>query len=375
MSQSAVLDQPEQVRVIDKNRMIELCEKMPDFCRDAIKRAERVRIPYEIPKNIIIVGMGGSAIGGQLLKDWLHNKASIPIEVCRDYVLPGYADRSSLVVAVSYSGQTEETLTAFLEAARRHCTIVTVSSGGHLQAFSEKLQTPHIGIPEGFAPRAAIAYTFFPLVVLMEKLGVAKNVKGEVQETLQVLRKVSEENKLKVPLKNNQAKKLATEIEGTVPIVYGFRQYDSVARRLKCQFNENSKVPSKFDVFSELNHNEVVGWEAPRNLTKHFSIILIRDSQEPPEIKHRIEITKQIASKKVSRMLEIHAVGKHKLARMLSAMYVGDFASIYLALLRGVDPTPTKTIARLKREMKKKLDMTEKLERQMRQIGTPFTDI
>lgn len=365
MSRLVVLDNPDDVKTIDKGNMLELCEKMPDLCRDAIKRAEKVKISHALPRNIIVVGMGGSAIGGQLLKDWLHDKAAVPIEIVRDYILPRYANENSLVIAVSYSGKTEETLSAFLEAVKRHCMIITVSSGGQLQAFAERMKTSHISIPSGIAPRAAIAYTFFPLVVLMEKLGIVKKVREEVEETLQILTKVSDENKLNVPMKNNQAKKIAAEIEGTVPIVYGFRQYGSIARRMKCQFNENSKVPSKFDVFSELNHNEIVGWEAPQNLTRHFSIVLIRDPQEPPEIKHRIEITKQIASKKVGKILEISALGRHKLARMLSVMYVGDFASIYLAVLGGVDPTPTKTIADLKRKMKSKLDMTGKFEREI----------
>ncbi|MDH5448087.1 MAG: bifunctional phosphoglucose/phosphomannose isomerase [Candidatus Bathyarchaeota archaeon] len=371
MQKLTVLDQPDKVKAIDKSNMLGACEKTPDFCRDAVKRAEKVEIPisYKSPKNVIVAGMGGSAIGGELLKNWLYDRASIPIEVCRDYVLPAYANENSLIVAVSYSGETEETLSAFLEAIKRRCMVLTVSSGGHLQTFSQKLKIPHILIPsDSPAPRAAIAYLFFPLVVLMKKLCVAKKANEEIEETLRVLQKISEENALRTPLKNNMAKKLALEIGDTVPIVYGFRQYNAVARRLKCQFNENSKVPSKFDVFSELNHNEVVGWEAPRNLTKAFSILVIRDSKEPREIKQRIEVTKQIASKKVCRILEIRAVGKQKLAKMLSAMYMGDFVSIYLALLRGVDPTPTKTIAHLKREMKKEFDMTARLEKEIEKI-------
>jgi len=368
MSKLTVLDEPDRIRVIDKGTMLELCEKTPNFCRDAIKRAEKVRMPYKSPRNVIVVGMGGSAIGGELLKNWLSDRASISIEVCRDYVLPAHVDENSFVVAVSYSGETEETLSAFLEAVKRGCMVVAVSSGGHLQTFSRKLNIPHILIPTGLPPRAAIAYTFFPLVILMEKLHVSEEVNEEIEEAIRVLQKLSEENRLDVPLEKNEAKTLAVEIKGTVPIIYGFRQYNSVARRLKCQFNENSKVPSKFDAFSELNHNEVVGWEAPENLTKTFSIILIRDSEEPPEFKNRIEITKQIASSKVSKILEIKAIGKHKLTKMLSAMYIGDFASIYLALLRGVDPTPTKTIVHLKQEMKKKLDMTLKYGEEIRKI-------
>jgi glucose/mannose-6-phosphate isomerase len=371
MQKLTILDQQEKVKAIDKSNMLEACEKTPDFCRDALKRAEKTELPtsYKPPKNVIVAGMGGSAIGGELLKDWLHDTAAIPIEVCRDYILPAYASEKSLVIAVSYSGETEETLSAFLEAVKRRCMVVTVSSGGHLQTFSQKLTLPHITIPTGLpAPRAAIAYLLFPLVALMEKLCVAKKTSEEIKETFYVLQKISEENALRIPLKDNVTKKLASEIRDTIPIVYGFRQYNAVARRLKCQFNENSKVPSKFDVFSELNHNEVVGWEAPRNLTKTFSILVIRDPEEPLEIEQRIEVTRHIASKKVCKILEIRAAGKQKLAKMLSAMYLGDFVSIYLALLRGIDPTPTKTIAYLKREMKKKFDMTARFEKEIEKI-------
>ncbi len=371
MPKLTILDQPNKVKAIDKNNMLKACEKTPDYCKDAVKRAERVGMPnsYKLPKNVIIAGMGGSAIGGELLKDWLHDRAAIPIEVCRDYILPAYANENSLVIAVSYSGETEETLSAFLEAVKRRCMIIAVSSGGHLQTFSQKLTIPHITIPTGLpAPRAAIAYLLFPLVILMEKLCVAKKTSEEIKETFYVLQKISEENAIRTPLENNIAKKTALEIGDTVPIIYGFRQYNAVARRLKCQFNENSKVPSKFDIFSELNHNEVVGWEAPENLTKNFSIIFIRDPNELPKIKQRIEVTKQIASKKVRRILEIRSVGKQKLSKMLSAMYLGDFVSIYLALLRGVDPTPTKTITHLKREMNKKFDMTARFEREIKKI-------
>ncbi|MFP3984709.1 MAG: bifunctional phosphoglucose/phosphomannose isomerase [Candidatus Bathyarchaeia archaeon] len=368
MIELSILDQPDKIRSIDKSGMLETCEKMPDLCRDAIKRAKKVKIPFGQPENIIVAGMGGSAIGGNLLKDWLYDRASIPVEVCRDYDLPAYADENSMVIAVSYSGETEETLNTFLKAVKRHCPILTITSGGHLQSFSEKLKIPHMLIPSGLAPRAAVAYTSLPLIIVIEKLQIIKEVKDEIEETLKILQKISKENGLEVYLKSNEAKRLASEIKGTIPIVYGFRQYSAIARRLKCQFNENSKVPSKFDVFPELNHNEVVGWEAPKKLTKTFSTIFLRDPDESLEIKHRIEITKQIVAPKVSKVLEIQVQGKLKLAKMFSGMYLGDFASIYLALLGGVDPSPTKTIVHLKQEMKKKLDMTARFEEELAKI-------
>ncbi len=379
MSKLTILDQPARAAALDRSRMLDSCEKVPISCKDAIDRAENLEVPketavsrnivinYRVPTNVIIAGMGGSAIGGDLLRDWLHDRVSIPISVCRDYVLPRYADEDSLVVAISYSGETEETLSAFLEAVKRRCMIVTISSGGHLLQFSKRLRIPHISIPSDFpAPRAAVAHIFFTLVILARKMDVIDDAKGEIDEALLVLRKVSEQNRLSRPLKLNKAKKIATEIGDTVPIVYGFRHYTAVARRLKCQFNENCKTPSRFDVFPELNHNEIVGWEAKRKLARQFSVILIRDPSEPAEIRQRIEITKRIA--KVCPIVEIDVAGREKLARILSAMYIGDFASIYLALLKGIDPTPTKTIASLKEEMKRR-NMVTMFEREIRKFS------
>ena len=361
------LDQPSEVKRVDQGNMIGLCERLPELSRDALKRGDEVEVSRARLSNMVVAGMGGSAIGGELLKDWLADRVPIPIAVCRDYVLPAYVDERTLVAAVSYSGETEETLSAFLHAVKRRARVVTVSSGGRLKAFAQKLGLPHVQIPEGFHPRAAIAYLFFPLTRIMDNAGIYEN-QSEVKEALRVLGRVSRENALTSPLQDNKAKKLAVGARGTVPVVYGFSQYGSVARRLKCQFNENSKVPSKHDVFPELNHNEVVGWEAQKHLTKAFSAIFLRDPFESPEIRTRIEITQQIVSPKVSRTMEIHAEGEQKLARMLSTMYIGDFASLYLAVLRGVDPAPTKTIAHLKQEMTRELDMPTKFENELQKI-------
>ncbi len=368
------------MKALDKSGMLEACEETPRFCKDALAKARKVKIPsrvkisdklminYKIPKNILIVGMGGSAIGGEVLRDWLIDRVSIPINTSQEYFTPAYVDEDSLVVVVSYSGATEETLSTFVEALSKRCMIVTVSSGGHLRSFSKKLGLPHISIPANLpAPRAAIAYTFFPLIALLEEFNVLKEIDEEFVETLDVLKQISEENSSRTPSGDNEAKKIAFEIEDTIPIIYGFRQYKAVARRMKCQFNENSKVPSRFDVFSELNHNEIVGWEAPSRCTKNFSVMLIRDPEEPPELNRRIEITKQIIAAKTHKVIEIHTRGEYALTKIFSTLLLGDFISIYLALLRGVDPTPTKNIDHLKKEMKK-LDLTAKFEEKINRL-------
>jgi glucose/mannose-6-phosphate isomerase len=364
-----LLDQPGKIKEIDKSDMLSHLMKTPDYCRDAVNRARQVRVPEKVKqKNIIIAGMGGSAIGGEILQDWLREELPIPVEVCKDYVLPAYANEDTLFFANSYSGNTEETLSAFIEAICRKCMAIAITSGGHLLSFSKKLQVPHITIPSQLPPRVAIPYLFFPIPVLMERMGVLSDREEEIEEAIQILKRVGEENSPETPTENNTAKKLALDLVETTPIIYGFRQYQAIARRLKTQFNENSKVPSKHDVFPELNHNETVGWEAPEALTKNYSILLIRDSDEPPEIKHRIEATKSLALHKAKKVLEIHARGKGKLAKMFSVLRVGDFTSVYLAVLEKVDPTPVNIIDRIKMEMKKRFDVTEKLQAEIQKM-------
>ena len=369
MGMVSILDKQEKVNEVDRSDMFGHLVKTPDYCLDAIERTEQTSVPTKLkPKNILIIGMGGSAIGGEILKDWLRDKLPIPIEVCRDYTLPAYVNKDTLVFANSYSGNTEETLSAFLAANKRKCTTIAITSGGQLEAFCKKLQVPHTIIPPGLPPRVAIPYLFFPLPVWMEKTGIMSNLRNELEEAIRVLEIVGKANSPSVPTEQNEAKKLAHELIGTVPIIYGFRQYSAIAHRLKTQFNENSKVPSKYDVFPELNHNETVGWEAPEIITKQFSVILIRDPEEPPEIRKRIDTTTSLAFNRTKKVLEIGAEGDGKLAKMFSVLCIGDFASVYLAVLQSKDPTPVKIIDRVKRELAKKTSMKDKFEAELEEL-------
>lgn len=380
MPRGPVLDDVDRIKKIDKEDMCDLQLRFPESCRDALRRARRLKIPRSIvsksltihygrPGRVLVIGMGGSAIGGEVLRGWLSDVLPIPLEVSRDYHLPAYADDKTLVLVVSYSGDTEETLNSFLEALDRGCMIVAVSSGGHLEKFCRKFKIPFIKLPAGIPPRTAVPYLFFPLVVVLEKMRIVRINQREIDETIAILRRVREEIRPERPSSRNVAKRLAMQVKDTIPVVYGFRHYGGVALRMKTQFNENSKVPAKCEVFPELDHNEIVGWEAPRKLTKGFSVILLRDRDEPPEIRARIDVTKKLAlNKKVSKVLELYGRGNSKLAKMLSAMYIGDFASIYLALLYGVDPTPVDMIAKMKREIEKRVGTQQQIERRIREL-------
>jgi glucose/mannose-6-phosphate isomerase len=365
---SSILEDTIKIGKIDKSNMLQYCVDAAKHYGEAAKAAQKISLKYPKPENIVVAGMGGSAIGGELLKDWARDKAQMPIEVSRDYTLPAYANQQTLAVIVSYSGETEETLSTFLDAVKRKCIIFCVSSGGTLLEYAEKLGVPYVRVPAGMPPRAAMPYLFVPLLVALDKMQIVSGVSEELSEATKLLASISKEKAPNVPVKDNLAKTLAVGINGTVPVVYGFGVFRGVAQRFKTQFNENSKMPSKWEYFSELNHNEIVGWEEAGETARCFSTIFIRDKQEPQEIRTRIETTRKLMPA-ASKKFEVWSQGNSDLAKMLSTVLAGDFTSVYLAILRSVDPTPVNTISLLKQKMKQS-GTKEKIIRELAKIAT-----
>jgi glucose/mannose-6-phosphate isomerase len=360
-----VLDDLPRMLEIDKSNMMTFCTNSAEQYKASAKNAERIDLNYPKPRNVIIAGMGGSAIGGEILKDFTRGKAKKPIEISREYTLPSYADKNSLVVLASYSGDTEETLSALVDAVNRGCMIFCLSSGGKLIQYARKLNLPHLQVQAGMPPRGALPHMLIPLLKCLERTKLIPSFSEEFSEALNVLHEVSDENQPAVPSDENEAKKLALNLFGLTPAVYGFGIYRGVALRYKQQFNENAKVPAKWEYFSELNHNETMGWESAGDLAKRFGVVFLRDEAEPVEIRSRIETTKELMQSSV-KMFEVWTEGKGNLAKMLGTILLGDFASVYLALLRGVDPTPVKTVSVMKERIEKngvKENIIGKLER------------
>jgi glucose/mannose-6-phosphate isomerase len=364
MPRQTTLDDLQQIKKTDRSNMLSFCIEAPKHYRKATELAKNVTVDFKRPRTIIVAGMGGSAIGGELLRDWAFDRIEVPIEICREYSLPAYADETTLVFVSSYSGETEETLSALLDALKRKCMIVCTSSGGKLAEFAQKLNLLYVGAPSGMAPRATLPYMFMPMPIILQKMGLTSKVESEAFDTVKVLKQISAENSPEIKTDNNFSKSLAANIKGTVPTIYGFGIYRAVAQRFKTQFNENSKNPAKWEYFPELNHNEIVGWEAAEKFAKWFSVIFIRDAEEPVEIRQRIETTKEIMSKKRLRLFEVQSRGRSSLAKMASVICIGDFASVYLAVLRGIDPTPVETITLLKQ----KLEQTGAKEKTIREL-------
>lgn len=333
--------------------MIGAIKKYSEMCLDAIKLVEKTDIPdYKFDK-IMICGMGGSTIGGDLLKDLLRNEVQIMIGVSSEYKLPAYVDENTLVFCVSYSGNTEETLSQFVDAVERKCKIVAITSNGKLKEWCEKLSIPLIKLPEGYQPRATLPYQFFIMLACLQKFKLT-NKREEIEETIQVLKSIKTEN----------FKDISLSFKDSYPVIYGFGIFSAVAKRLKNQFNENSKVPARYAVFPELNHNEIVGYQN-EDLNKNSFIILLRDKDEPEEIRVRIETTKELIKDKVKGMKDIFAFGKSKLAKMMSLLFIGDYLSYELSVLNKVDPQQTENIVILKKRLKEKLNLVEKLEKKL----------
>lgn len=341
---------------LDKANMIEVLEEFPQKMRDALRLGEEFSISTSAFtrnfKNIVILGMGGSAIGGDLLSNYLTDELVIPIVVIRGYDIPKFVDEDSLVFAVSYSGNTEETLSALKKCLEVKARVIALTSGGKLAALSQENNFPVIKVPTGIQPRAAISYLFFPVLKALERLGLIKERGGEIEETHNILRELSREYGAKSPSKNNLAKKVALILYQHLPLIYGSEGLlGAVAMRWKTQINENSKWPCFWNVFPELDHNEIVGYEIENGINLQVKIVYLQDKEGLLRVEQRREITRKIIEDKVAEFIVCPSRGKGKMARMFSLIFLGDLASYYLAILNQVDPSPVACIEDLKKEL------------------------
>lgn len=348
----ANLDDLEVLRV-DRAEMVHL---LLDFA-EHVQAGERLGQSAELPpvtdvRAIVLAGQGGSAIGGELLRSYLSPECRVPIWVNRHYDLPAFVGPKTLVCAVSYGGNTEETLSAFAEARARGATLLAVTSGGQLAEMAEQARVPCVRVGAGMPPRTTLGYLFTPVLTILARLGLIPNQQAHVSETVELLRELAAQYRPGIETFRNLPKELATYLCGKFPVIYGVQDFsDVVAYRWRTQFNENSKVLASHHVFPELNHNEVVGWSGSRSLSAHVWVVLLRDSQETERITRRIEITKTLLQEHAAGITEVWSQGRSRLARLFSLLYAGDFTSYYLALLHGVDPTPVPMIDLLKERL------------------------
>ncbi|UNQ72757.1 bifunctional phosphoglucose/phosphomannose isomerase [Infirmifilum sp. NZ] len=311
-----------------------------------------LRFDFSRLSGVVVSGMGGSFISGLFLYDLIADKTDKPLVLNRDAKLPKFIDKNYLLVTVSYSGNTEETLRVYSEGLKRGIPIVAVTSGGKMAEISEKKGVPLLRLPPGIPPRAAFPHitsaltSVLSLVTGIDAVSWLEEAARELQSRLEGA--FSEGAALARLLHEDVAK-------GLVPLVYGYSPYTSPAYRFKTQLNENSKVHAFFGELPEGNHNEIMGWSGP---LANFSVIFLRGREEPEYMRARIEFLEELLSSKGVPYYNLYGEGGGRAGELLSLVFKADVASVALALLRGVDPTPVDIISRLKTHLESRVGLT-----------------
>ncbi len=308
---------------------------------------------YSRVNKVVIFGVGGSAIGGDLLNSLAIAEAEIPIITHRGYNPPAFVDAQTLVIASSYSGMTEETLSPFRKTLGTDAKKLAITTGGRLKAMAEENNVPVFSFDYNAQPRAALAFSFLPILGILYKLGFVSDKSAEVAETVQVLQELSQKISEGVPTLHNPAKQLAGELHGKLLVVYGADIVAEVAHRWKTQLNENSKTWTFYEVFPELNHNSIVGYQFPPELAGKIVVVLLQSPLLPHRIQLRYKVTCQLLEEAGVGYRIVEGEGNSPLSQMMSLVLYGDYVSYYLAMLNKIDPTPVQEIAYLKEQLAK----------------------
>jgi glucose/mannose-6-phosphate isomerase len=346
----AGLDDPAAYQRLDPQSMRAIIRDLPRQCRTAWEEAQAFDLPadYRDVDKVVILGMGGSAIAGDLLRALAALESPVPIFSQRGYDLPLLVDGHTLLIASSYSGNTEETLSAFQTALSGAAKKLAITTGGRLLAAARANGIPAFVFHYESTPRAALGYSLMPLLAIAGKLGIIADKSADVDEAIAVmedlLRRIGED----VPLAENPAKQLAGRLHGRLPVVYGAGLLTDVARRWKSGLNETSEMWAFFEEMPEANHNAIVGYALPEDIARAAFVVFLAAPSLHPRVLLRYEFTQQALAEAGVESEVVEAMGRSPLAHILSAVFFGDYVGLYLAILNGVDPTPTAVIAGLK---------------------------
>jgi glucose/mannose-6-phosphate isomerase len=350
------LDDVSALEKLDSEDVLGAVERFAEQCREAWAIGSAAPgLPQAADlASVLVLGMGGSGVSGDVLGVVAEQRLGLPVSVLKSYgPLPAWVGPNTLVFAVSYSGSTEETLAALTEAFARGAHCVIVASGGPLADMAADRGAPLIQIPSGLQPRASLGYLALPILAAMQSMGLLPGVDADVRETIEVVEELAARCHRSVPRAQNPAKRLASFLEGRVAVVYGGHGAPATAAmRFKCDLNEYGKVPAFWNALPEMDHNEIVGWSGLTELTSNnMALVLLRDPEEHERVSMRFEITRDLIGSAAADVMELKATGRSVLARLFSLVFVTQLAAIYVGLARGVDPGPVDVIQRLKAEL------------------------
>ena len=345
---SATLDLTRKtIDAVDSARQIDDILGLPEQLRDALWRVESANLqPHDAPGGLIVAGMGGSAIGGALAREALGDRASRPIVLARGYALPAWTTPDTTVLCSSYSGNTEETLAVYEAAGALGARRIVATTGGKLAEAARAENVPVIPLPGGFQPRAAVAYSLVVALEVAWLCGAGERLHAEIDVAAAHVERIVAMWGPEAPA-DSTAKQLARGLSGTIPQVAGSGLTAPIAYRWKTQINENAKMPCFAHELPELDHNEIVGWEGASQLGR-FSAVFLDDSDLHPRIRQRIELTRGLIEAEAAGTYRVESIGQNRTERLVSLVLLGDLVSLYLAVLRDVDPSPVPAIERLK---------------------------
>lgn len=348
------LDDRSFVTRLDPKEMLRLTEEFPKQCREALAIAQSAELPEleNRPSLAMLTGMGGSAAGGDFARALFEAHGSVPFFVNRDYNLPNFVGLGDVVFCASYSGNTEETLSAYQQAKKAGAKIICVTSGGKLAEQAKGDGHSVIIVPGGQPPRTALGYMLIPVLVACEKLRLIPA--QDYEAAFNLIEDVSKNLTVEVGFESNQAKQIAEAMHGGVAVIYGLGSWQGiVANRWKGQMNENAKNLAFPNSFPELNHNEILGWmkAGEQGVSKWVGIVL-ESGEESEKMKTRAKVTEQLIGK-TAQFFKVTAEGDDLLQKLLSLTFFGDYVSIYLAALNGIDPENIDSINTLKSELSK----------------------
>lgn len=335
---------------LDSEDMRQVILNFPKQFRIGLEAVEDTRYKIQDTKkveNIIICAMGGSALPGNVLKSANANLqlTKLPIFIHRDYGLPSETEKKSLIVFISYSGNTEETISAFREARKQNFKIAVIASGGKLLNLAKRDNIPFVIVPSGIQPRCALGYQFAALAKILSNFGVMKSIDRQL---------LAIEKSLKPERIEQGGKNIAKKLKNSIPIIYSSGSFSSLAKIWKIKFNENSKIPAFFNFFPELNHNEMVGIGETKlkEVKKILKIIIIRDKDEDRKILKRMNVMANIFKDRKLDIFFIDIKGKEFFEKFFSNILLGDWVSYYLALFQKIDPNPVLLVEKFKKKIK-----------------------
>ncbi len=346
-----LLDDPSVRSRLDPSDMLASVRGLPDQCKEAWEAAKGLQLPkdYAGIERIVVLGMGGSAIAGDIWRVLLQRECAVPVFNVRQYDLPPYVDERTLVIASSFSGGTEETLSAFGQALATPAKKLVITAGGQLLATARANGIPTFAYEFRGEPRAAIGWSLMPLLAVASQLGLMQGIAGEVGEAVVVLREQQTEIEADVPTARNSAKQLAERLHEKLPVIYGAGPLLEVAHRWKTQINESAKVWAFYEELPEVHHNAIIGYELPKAVAGETAVVFLQSADlVHPRVQLRYGFTRELLARGGVTAEAVDARGRGALAQMMSLVQFGDYLSVYLAFLYGVDPTPTTVIDELK---------------------------